>query len=129
MRLIAAKTKRVEIPNDPDKGFVTIRNLSLEEVARIDAKYFEISESGVNMKNYADREADFVRACLTGWGNLFDESGRELKFNPKNVEKASAFAVDVGDDDGYTRFFAWINKERDTFAEEVEAKEQVAEKN
>jgi len=129
MKLTSARTKRIEVPNDPEMGFINIRDLSLEEIARIDSKYFEISDSGVNMVNYAGRDGDFAKACLTGWGNLFDESGRELKFNPKNIEKASAFKIDLGGDEGVVRFYTWVNQEREKLAEDVEAEEQVAEKN
>ena len=129
MKLVAAKTKRVDVPNDPEGGFVNIKNLTLEEVARIDAKYFSVTESGVSMVDYASREADFAKACLVGWGNLFDESGKELKFNGKNVERASAFAIDAGGEEGTVRFFAWVNGEREKFADEVEAEGQAAEKN
>ena len=129
MKLKAAKNKRVEVPNDPDFGYINIKNLSLEEVARIDSKYFKISDGGVSMENYANRDGDFAKACLTGWGNLFDESGRELKFTPKNIEKASAFVIDVGEEEGMVRFYSWVNSEREKFAEEVEAGEQEAEKN
>lgn len=129
MKLKSAKTKRVVVPHDPEAGFINIKDLSLEEVARIDSKYFEISDSGVNMVNYAGRDGDFAKACLTGWGNLFDESGRELKFTPKNIEKASAFTVDLGGDEGVVRFYTWVNQEREKFAEEVETEEQDAEKN
>ncbi len=132
MRLKSVRTKRVDVPNDPDKGYINIQNLSEEQIAQIDAKYFEISDGGVRMINYATRDGDFAKACLTGWGNLFDESGREMKFNPKNVEKASAFGIETVDDKGKDitlRFFTWVNEEREKFAEEVEAEEKLAEKN
>ena len=96
MRLVSVKSRKVDVPNDPDGGYINIKDLSLEEVAQIDSRYFKISDGGVSMENYANRDADFAKACLTGWGNLFDESGRPLKFTPKNIDKASAFVIDVG---------------------------------
>lgn len=127
MKLIAQKTKKVDVPNDPDGGFIVIKNLTQEEVAVIEGKYFEVTNKEVRMVNYAERESEFARACLTDWGNMFDESGRPMKFTPKNIEKASAFSIEI--EDKMTRFYEWVNTEREKFAEEVDEAEKEARKN
>jgi len=127
MKLIAQKTKKIEVPGDADGGFVVIKNLSLEEVANIEGKYFEVTNKEIRMVNYAEREGEFARACLTDWGNLFDESERPMKFTAKNIDKASQFAIEI--DGKQTRFYEWINDEREKFAEEVAEQESAARKN
>lgn len=130
MKLVAERSKTIEIPGDEDKGFIQIRNLSMEEVAQIESKYVHVTMNDIKMDNFAERDADFARACLKGWGNLYDPSGRDLKFNPKNIATASAFVVTVVDPETNEslrhRFYEWINNEREKFAEEVEAEEEAA---
>lgn len=127
MRLSDARTKTVTVPNDPDGGYIIIKNLSMEEVAQIEGKYLIVTDKEVRMSNYSERDSDFVSACLDGWGKLFGPDNRELKFTPLNVDKSSAFVITV--DEKRVRFFSWINQERVKFAEEVLEEEESARKN
>ena len=126
------RVKEVHIPNDEDNGMVVLRNLSMEEEAIIEAKYLNISESGVSFSSYAERTAHFAKTCLEGWGNIKDEHKVDLKFTPANVDYASALVIISEDEDGEetrVRFFEWINDEREKFAKELIEEEKVAKGN
>jgi len=127
MRLTAERTKRVDIPNDPDGAYVIMRNLSLEEVARIEQDHMIITDKEVRTAKFVDRDGNFARECLKDWGNFFDESGKEMKFTQRNIEKAAALSIRI--DERAVRFFSWVNEEREKFAEEIEKEEESARKN
>ena len=132
MRLPKKRIKEVHIPNDEDMGMVIIRNLSMEEEAKIEANYLLVSEEGVSFSNYAARTQEYAEACLEGWGNLKDEDGKDLEFTKENIEIASAFVILDVDEDGKetrTRFFEWINEEREKFSKEVIEEEKRAKGN
>ena len=129
MRLTKERIKKVPIPNDPDEGFVKIRNLEADEVYRIEQKTAIFEMDGEGKQNFSfmpvEREEAFIRQSLNGWGNLFGENGEELEFNPVNVELSRRFIVCV--DDKRFRFYEWLQEEREKFAKEV-AKEEAAAK-
>lgn len=122
MRLSLEKTKRIEVPGDPDAGYINIKELSDEQLAAIEAQSSKISmTSGDDVSvslNSQSRTAKVAKACLTGWGNMFDEKGKILKCTPANVKKASGFVVDI--DGERIRFFAWIEKCHMEFKAEIE---------
>ena len=127
MRLTNERTKRVEVPNDADGGFIIIRNLSMEEITQIESKYMTISSEGVSIKDYANKVADFARICLKSWGNFFEAEGSPLTFNAANIERVAQAAIMIKGEK--VRFFDWVNTERENFAEEVEREETEAVKN
>lgn len=130
-RIPKERVKEVHIPGDEDNGMVVIRNLSLEEVAVTESNFMNITEKGPSFTNYADRVATLAKQCLKGWGNIKDEFGNDLEFNPKNVEYASALVI-VEEKEGEhtrTRFFEWIDEERSKFAEELIEEEKKAKGN
>lgn len=132
MRLPKKRIKEVYIPNDEDNGVVVIRNLSMEEEAKIEANYLSISETGVSFSNYAARTQEYAEACLEGWSNLKDENGEDLEFNKENLELASAFVILNTDKEGNetrTRFYEWVNEEREKFSKEVIEEEKRAKGN
>lgn len=123
MRLTAEKTFRREVPNDPDGAFVNIRVLSKHHLSSIESKCVEnkISEDGAGsiVLNSHKRENLVARDCLTGWGNFFDEKGKELKFNIKNVTLAANFDITL--DGKKVRFYEWVDSEHTKCKEEVDA--------
>lgn len=136
MRLSQERTKRISIPNDPDNGFVVIRNLDLDTIYRIETDTQDISMDGRENQRFsydpAEREDRLVKACLKSWGQLFDANGNEMKFDAKNLEASRRFVVIGTDENGKEhryRFYEWINTEREKFAEEVIAEEGIAEGN
>lgn len=136
MRLSQERTKKVPIPNDEDQGFVTIRNLEPDTIHRIESKTQDVSVDGDNNQRFSyepvEREDLMVEACIKGWGNLFDEHDKELKFTIKNLINSRRFLVvgvdNKGEEKKY-RFYEWVESERLKFAEEVEAEKEVAEGN
>ena len=127
MKLSAERTKKIEVPGDPDKGFVVIRMLSLEETSQIEGKHMIISEKGISINNYSERDSAYAIACIKDWGNLFDVDNTPIKFNAINMNKVANFAIII---DGETvRFFEWVKRELTKFTEEVEEQEKAAIKN
>jgi len=132
MKLPKKRIKEVYIPNDPDKGVIIIRNLSMEEEAQIESKFLSIIANGeVSFTNYAERTKTFAIACLEGWRNLKDEDGKDLEFNSKNVELASAYSIITMKDGRQQRkrFFEWVDEERELFSKEVIDEENKAQGN
>lgn len=127
MRLTKERTKRVDVPNDPDGGFVVLRALSKEAVAQIESEYMVVTQDGVELRKFAERQATLARERIKDWGNLEDEYGNPLKCTVKNLELAARFNIDV--DGEQKRFFQWVNDEGEKFEDEVDAKETEASKN
>lgn len=127
MKLPKKRIKEIAIPNDSDKASIVIKNLSMEEVASIESKFMKITDKGMVMDSYADRTATFAKACLEGWSGFKDEKDMPLKFNPSNIDMASALVIVEGEE--RTRFFEWIDQQRVKFAEELIEEESKASKN
>lgn len=127
MRLSKERTKTVYVPGDEDNGYVVIRNLSKETVARIEGDFMIVTDKGVELRNFAERESVLAKECVKDWGNMFDPGGVPLTCNLKNLELASQFVIDIEGEK--KRFFEWINSEREKFAQEVEEEEKKAVKN
>lgn len=136
MRLTLEKTKRVEIPNDPDGGYINIRLLSLNKIAQIESKCNQTgvdanSEVRISLDPFA-RENKVARACLVGWGNLFGPKGEELKFNHRNLILAEDFVIHIVDEKGEkqkVRFLEWVDSEHSKFYSESEDEAEDVSKN
>lgn len=131
MRLSLEKTKKIAIPGDPDGGFINIKLLSLHQIARIESKcnstgFNENTEVVMSLDPFS-RENMIAKECLTGWGNLFDAAGKELKFSRKSLMQAEAFVIEV--DDKKLRFLEWVDDQHTKFYEEVEEEAKEAAKN
>lgn len=131
MRLSQERTKRIDVPGDPDGGYVNIRLLTLHQIAQIEAKcnstgYSERNEVMLSIDPF-NRENLIAKSCLIGWGNMFDAKGKEMKFNQKNLREAEAFVIQV--DDKKVRFLEWVDDEHSKFYEENEEEAKVASKN
>lgn len=130
MRLTSKVVKRFDIPNDDDNGWVEIEHLKDNVIEAIKAKTNDnvVVDGGVEVRiNLHEQKELIVDACLKDFGNLFDESGRPLKFTAKNVAKCAEFTLFVGDDK--KDFYTWIDDCRQELADKVEEQEKVASKN
>lgn len=131
MRLTGDKTKRIDIPNDPDFGFINIRALSKEERSSIESKSSETTVgAGGNVVltiNNHNRTNLVAQKCLKGWGNIFDVNGEELKFNMPSLEKVSHMSLVI--DGKKVRFLEWVDSVHSDFIAEIEQEEPISEGN
>ena len=130
MRLKRERTKTVDIPNDPDKGSVTIKLLTLHELDLIEEKSsdLKLGEDDSSMSLKPTKRANAVaRACIEGWDNFFNENGKPLKYSKNRIQLTSAFEVDLSDKT--VRFFEWVDDEHEKFRKEVTEQEKVSVKN
>jgi hypothetical protein len=130
MRLTLERTKTVEVPNDPDKGFIKIKLLSMEELAEIEAKSSETGitsdgEAKMVIKPY-ERANKVAEACLIDWGNFYDELGKPIPFSYKKISKVAQYVI-RGEKD--VRFLEWVDDMHQEFMKEVQGEEKVAGKN
>ena len=120
------------MPGDPDEGEVKIKHLSPGERQDIFDKVFlqeieyETGEQGKmipKMKQVTDRKKDreqtLVRA-VKDWKNFFDEDGKPLECNEKNIIRASR------EIEGFAEFVAEC---RQTMDEHIFEEEKELEKN
>lgn len=131
-RLSAKKTKVFFVPNDPDKGSITIRALSREEMARIESNCVETiaddkGNASMRLNPYA-RANGIAAACLENWVNFYDEKGESLNYSPKNVVKAARMSIRT-EDGNLIRFFEWVDSCHSEFQEVVRKELDDAEKN
>lgn len=130
-RLTAKKVKTFFVPNDEDSGSITIRALSKNEIARIEADSIETiaDDSGASLRlNVYKRINGIAVNCLEDWANFFDERKQAMPFNAKNRTKAADMAI-KNDDGIYMRFFEWVDKCHAEFQEQITAEMEEAEKN
>jgi hypothetical protein len=130
MRLTEKKLKRFDVPNDPDKAWVSIELLKDGVLRDIKAKYTTTKVVDGEMEIEFDshnENKDMAKACLKDWGNMFDENDRPLKFTALNVSKCGDFTLKIGEEK--KSFFAWIFDCHEELAEEVAAELEVAEGN
>jgi hypothetical protein len=75
-------SKRTEIPNDNDGGYLVIRELPKIKTANAYAAVMRSAGSGDSL------EAELLKESLSqhieSWGNIFDENGKELPCNFAN---------------------------------------------
>jgi len=135
MRLTARKTKRYDVPNDPDEGFIVIRHLSKGEVRKVESKvnqlYYQTNGSGegdtrIDFDPYT-RSRLFAREAITKWGSMYDLKGRDMKLTAANLDKASVFTMLVNGEK--VDFYEWVDDCRKDLDEEVEAETKEAEEN
>lgn len=127
MRLQIEKTKKIEVPNDPDSGYINIRALSQEEIDKIQSKSINVAMSDGNASVSVDsyiRENSVAMACLKGWGNFFLANGEELKFGNSSIEKVSHMSINVDGED--IRFLKWVCQCHDDFQKEIKGEMEEA---
>jgi hypothetical protein len=132
MRLTTERTKRIDVPDDPDKAFINIIALDLDLITKIEENCSNIiigdsdSSDSIGFKP-AKREDGIAKNCLKSFGNFFDVKGSEIKFKKSNFKEVAKFAIDI--DGKRVRFFEWVANEHDKFYDEVLIEEKEATKN
>lgn len=131
MKLTLDKTKRFDVPDDPDGAYITVRGLTLEEIAECESSSTELKVDGdQNASMVLDgykRVNNIAKKCLIGWGGFFEANGKELTHSRKNQKEVARFAFDI---DGVpTRFFEWVEKCHAELQDEIYGQQEVAEKN
>lgn len=127
MRLSKKVTKKYFVPDDPDKAWIKIRHLKVNEVRKIESKandmFFQSdskgdSETRINFDPYI-RSKLFAHESLEDWGNMLDVMGKPLLFKAMNIDKAAEFIIVV--DGKELDFYAWIDDCRNNLTDEVAA--------
>lgn len=130
MRLTLEKKKKFYLPNDPDKGWVEIRDLSQHEIDLIREKN-STTLMGVNGAEFevmpTAQSHDLARACLSDWGNMIGTDDKPLHFNKENIE--SCATINIVDGDTTRSFFSFVNKCRMEFAQDVKQQKEESEGN
>jgi len=140
-RITKAVERKFFLPNDPDKAWVMIKNLSPGEIADISEKVniqtmiFKKSKNKDPNQTKAkdvfepelsskpnpslDRELTFTKA-ITGWGNWELEDGKKAAFTPENIMLFSR------EFDGFNEFIA---ESRETLIKEIKKEKEDQVKN
>ena len=135
MRLTKKVTKKFMVPNEPDKAWVLIKNLKINEVKKIESQanemYFSADSKGegstrINFDPYT-RSRLFAHACIEDWGGMNSTMGKPMPFNAQNLDKAAEFVVEIDGEE--FDFYGWIDKCREELAAEVEEEKEKATKN
>jgi len=130
MRITKTTERWFDVPNDPDKAKIKIKNLLPGEVTDI---FDEVFKQNIEYKKNEkgefepvfsqetdkkkDRELTLVKAIIA-WENLFDRNDKPLECNEKNILRASR------EIEGFNEL---ITELREKLAEDIkqERKEQV----
>ena len=135
MRISKRESRVFHVPNDPDKGWVKIKHLKINETKKIEETVNNLTygtdDLSVEMKPY-ERVSRFAYECLTDWGNFFDVLGKPIPFDKKMIETVAEFEIITVNEDGkeeITSLFEWIDECRETFAEQIRADKKAAVKN
>jgi len=132
MRIKKVEERWFEIPGDPDKGRLKIRNPLPGELDEINEKVFsqkiiyrqnskgkfepEVTQNP-NMKLHREL---LLKATVKDWENFFDASGKPLKFSEANLLKASK---------EIPGFDELVEQLRDQLAEDISKEEEELRKN
>lgn len=126
-KLTAKKSKTISIPDFP--ATITIKYIKpgvmqniVQSTMNITSKQKDDTAKMTNEVsfNLTAKNRAIVTECMEGWSGFLGENGKPMKFNALNLAKM----MDESDD-----FVAFVVKEHEQFAEEVEAEEEEAEKN
>lgn len=141
MRLSKKITLVFPIPNDPDKGEVTIIHLlpgKVEDIQETMKAFETVMKKGEGDKlepelrqnsDLGDRRYLFVVEAIESWKNIKDEDGKDLPCT-EEAKIAVARAAEVKNEKGErVTFVAWVNECRSKLAEKVVADREAAEKN
>jgi hypothetical protein len=136
MKLRRKITKQFDVPFDEDGAWVKIRNLTLNEIKKVDSKVNKIKmvanidsgegETSVSFDPYA-RLKLLAKLCIVDWFGFEDEFGKDIPFSKKNIDVLEN--VDIETEDGFIDFFSWIDKCRAQVDEEFRTEEEKAAKN
>lgn len=128
-RLTKKITKRVNLPDDPDKAWVEIRYLKKGVRDRIESSATTYKgqlneESGevgtVITYNMSKKTRTFLEEVLIAWDNFYNPQDDKIKCTVDNALKY---------DDEVGGFVDWLKEESDKFNEEVDKEKEPAEEN
>jgi len=145
MRIGKKITRVFPIPNDPDKGEVTIVHLLPGEVEDLQEK-MKAFETVMRRNDKGDLEPEmrqnsdlgntrylFVQAAVTDWKNFKFEKGEMMPCNEDTKLRVSReVEIEVTRKDGKTEilgFPAWVNECRIELGKIVRGNKEAAEKN
>ena len=140
MQLTKVIKETFYIPNDPDKGYVEIKHLKINEVKEItsniaDMYYTTNQQTGevtsrLDPNSYALTRA-MAHAAVLGWGNMKDVIGNSMLFTPANLNEASEFEVTLTIKDVEVKFdfYGWIDRCRKELSDKVEEQKVLAAEN
>jgi hypothetical protein len=136
MKLKTKVTRTFFVPGDPDKACVDIEYLTPAKIREIDAKANELSYTA-NPDGDGQTQLIFnpflrskliAHACVKSWVGFEDTMGNPLKLSKKNLDLAADYEIETEDGE-VIDFFAWVNQCQEELREEVQAREEEAEKN
>lgn len=135
MRITKRHAEVFYVPNDPDKSWVKIKHLKINEVKRIEEKVnnmtYGADDLSVEMNPY-ERVSQFSRACLVDWGNFYDVLGKPIAFDKKMLETVAEFEIQTDPEEGEEEgniisLYEWIDECRIKLTKQVkEAKAESA---
>jgi len=126
-------TKKVErwftVPQDEDGAKLLIKHLSPAETQSIagecSTQKFEFRGEGdepvmIQNQNVGQLTEKLTMASVKGWEKIYDEDGKDLPFNPRNLRKAIK---------GIDGFINVVSEFRSQLSEELEKEKKDQEKN
>ncbi|MFP5223104.1 MAG: hypothetical protein ACLGSA_12510 [Acidobacteriota bacterium] len=141
MRTMKTTTGTFPIPNDPDKGEITLKHLLPGEVTDIQE---ELAGWDMRLKEDADgtlrKEGEFkfvrgekrylwVTGSLVGWKNVFDAEGNDRPCDEANIIAVCREGTVVDEDGVEISFGEFVGRCRDKLTEQVRAAKEKAAKN
>ena len=140
MRLTKVVKETFYVPNDPDKGFIIIKHLKIDEVKKITSDVADMfyetdavtgkTVSRLNPNSYQLTKA-MAHASLVSWGNMKDLMGNEMPFLSVNIDAAAEFEISITVDEKEVilDFYGWIDKCRKELTDTVKQQEALAKEN
>lgn len=127
-QLTRRQTKRIDVPNDPNKGWVEIAYLKKGVRKRIqdDSNKITGSDDGTGVMvttmafDLGRQRKLFLEAVIVSWGGFLDSKDKETRPTPNNIRKF------VDEDD---KLYEWLQEESDAYVIEVEGEEEPAQEN
>jgi len=145
MRLSKRKTFVFPVPNDPDKGEVTLRHILPGEVEDIQEEIgaFEtIMKTGEDGKlapelrqngSLGDKRYLFQQKAIESWKNIKDADGQDIPCTPENIvlvcREAEIVVTRGGGVKETITFAAWVTECRADAAKQVKSAREASEKN
>ena len=141
MRTMKTTTGAFPIPNDPDKGEITIKHLLpgevtdiQEELAVLDMRLKEDGDGSLRREGEfkpvrGDKRYLWVTRSVTGWKNIQDAEGNERPCDEANIIEVCREGTVVDDEGVEISFGEFVGRCRDKLTEQVKAAKEKAAKN
>lgn len=132
MKLSMDVTKQFYVPDDTDGAYVTIRALSLEEIAEAESSSTELKvDTDQNASMVLDgykRINNIAQKCIIDWGGFFEANGKQISYSRKKMKDMARFVFKM-EDGRHVRFFEWVESCHQELQEETIGETEKAEKN